>query len=133
MQIYIYSRKSVYTGKGESVENQVEMCRQYISHKIPHASKAQIYVYEDEGFSAKDTNRPRFQQMLRDMKTHKPDYVVCYRLDRISRNVSDFSSLIETFQRERERLRQDIERLTKEVERYKRPEKNTGSHDPARK
>lgn len=100
MQIYIYSRKSVYTGKGESVENQVEMCRQYISHKIPHASKAQIYVYEDEGFSAKDTNRPRFQQMLRDMKTHKPDYVVCYRLDRISRNVSDFSSLIETFQRE---------------------------------
>lgn len=33
--------------------------------------------------------------MLRDIKLNKPEYVVCYRLDRISRNVSDFSSLIE--------------------------------------
>lgn len=33
--------------------------------------------------------------MLIDLKARKPDYVVCYRLDRISRNVSDFSSLIE--------------------------------------
>jgi len=47
--------------------------------------------------------------------------------------VDEANRRIETFQRERERLRQDIERLTKEVERYKRPEKNTGSHDPARK
>lgn len=30
MRIYIYSHKSVWTGKGESIENQVEMCRQYI-------------------------------------------------------------------------------------------------------
>ncbi len=29
------------------------------------------------------------------MKRQKPDYLVCYRLDRISRNVSDFSALIE--------------------------------------
>ncbi len=28
-------------------------------------------------------------------KRQKPDYLVCYRLDRISRNVSDFSALIE--------------------------------------
>lgn len=27
----IYSRKSKFTGKGESVENQVEMCRNYIA------------------------------------------------------------------------------------------------------
>ncbi|MFR3755417.1 MAG: recombinase family protein [Enterocloster sp.] len=95
MRIYIYSRKSVYTGKGESVENQIEMCREYISAKIPESDKAEIVVYEDEGFSAKNTNRPQFQKMLRDIKLNKPEYVVCYRLDRISRNVSDFSSLIE--------------------------------------
>lgn len=53
MRIYIYSRKSVYTGKGESVENQIEMCREYISAKIPESDKAEIVVYEDEGFSAK--------------------------------------------------------------------------------
>ncbi len=95
MRIFIYSRKSVYTGKGESVENQIEMCKEYISTKLPHADQAVVTVYEDEGFSAKNTDRPQFQQMLRDIKANKPDYVVCYRLDRVSRNVSDFSSLIE--------------------------------------
>ncbi|MDO5112227.1 MAG: recombinase family protein [Clostridia bacterium] len=95
MKFFIYSRKSVYTGKGESIENQMEMCRQYIFSKFPDHTNADITVYEDEGFSAKNTARPQFQQMLRDMKTQKPDYVVCYRLDRISRSVSDFSSLIE--------------------------------------
>lgn len=95
MKIFIYSRKSVYTGKGESVENQIEMCKDYISDKLLKEDKAEISIYEDEGFSAKNTNRPQFQQMLRDIKQMKPQYVVCYRLDRISRNVSDFSSLIE--------------------------------------
>jgi site-specific DNA recombinase len=95
LKIFIYSRKSVYTGKGESVENQIEMCKEYIFTKLPDADQAVITVYEDEGFSAKNTDRPHFQQMLRDIKANKPDYVVCYRLDRVSRNVSDFSSLIE--------------------------------------
>ena len=49
--IVIYSRKSKFTGKGESIENQVEMCRQYIQlHFGPQAAK-QSLVYEDEGFS----------------------------------------------------------------------------------
>ncbi len=30
----IYSRKSKFTGKGESIENQIEMCRQYISRNF---------------------------------------------------------------------------------------------------
>ena len=95
MRFFIYSRKSIYTGKGESIENQIEMCKQYIHSKFSDVSDADITVYEDEGFSAKNTDRPQFQQMLRDIKLKKPDFVVCYRLDRISRNVSDFSSLIE--------------------------------------
>lgn len=95
MNFFIYSRKSVYTGKGESIENQIEMCKQYISAKFPDDINKDITVYEDEGFSAKNTDRPQFKQMLSDIKLKKPNYVVCYRLDRISRNVSDFSSLIE--------------------------------------
>ena len=94
---FIYSRKSVFTGKGESVENQAEMCRRYILSKLSDgsASDADIAVYEDEGFSAKNTDRPRFRMMLDDLRKNKPDYLVCYRLDRISRSVSDFSALIE--------------------------------------
>lgn len=95
MTFFIYSRKSVDTGKGESVENQIEMCRQYIKTKFPDITDKNLVLYEDEGFSAKNTYRPQFQKMLREIRTQKPDYLVCYRLDRISRNVSDFASLIE--------------------------------------
>ncbi len=40
-------------------------------------------------------DRPQFQIMLRDLRRIRPEYLVCYRLDRISRSVSDFSALIE--------------------------------------
>lgn len=44
MRIYIYSHKSVWTGKGESIENQVEMCRQYITTHIDGGGDAEIAV-----------------------------------------------------------------------------------------
>ncbi len=95
MRVAIYSRKSVYTGKGESIENQIEMCKKYIFSKISGIKDEDIAVYEDEGFSAKNTDRPQFQKLLKEIKQKRFDYVVCYRLDRISRNVGDFASLIE--------------------------------------
>ncbi|KAK8835448.1 hypothetical protein M9Y10_004552 [Tritrichomonas musculus] len=95
MLIFIYSRKSIYTEKGKSVENQIEMCKEYILKNIKGAKPEDIVIYEDEGFSGKNTNRPQFQKMIADSKKQKPDYIVCYRLDRISRSVSDFSSFVE--------------------------------------
>ncbi len=91
---YIYSRKSKYTGKGESIENQVEMCKEYLYSHIKNINEKDIVVYEDEGFSAKNLERPMFKKMMADSGSQKVYYIVCYRLDRISRNVSDFSSLI---------------------------------------
>lgn len=95
MRIAIYSRKSVSTGKGESIENQVEMCRQYILSHITGAETAEIIIYEDEGFSGKTLDRPQLQKMLRNSQVQTYDYIVCYRLDRISRSVGDFAALIE--------------------------------------
>lgn len=95
MKVAIYSRKSVYTGKGKSIENQIEMCKQYIFSKIDGITEDDITIYEDEGFSAKNTERPQFQKMLTELKQKRYEYVVCYRLDRISRNISDFAALIE--------------------------------------
>lgn len=90
MQAAIYSRKSKFTGKGESIENQVQFCKEYcLSHSI------EIYnVYEDEGFSGGNVKRPEYQQMLKDAKNKKFNILICYRLDRISRNISNFSNLI---------------------------------------
>lgn len=88
----IYSRKSKYTGKGESIGNQIELCKNYLKTK-EQAKDADILVYEDEGYTGANTKRPEFQKMLKDIKAKKIKTVICYRLDRISRNVLDFCSL----------------------------------------
>lgn len=94
-KIAIYSRKSKFTGKGESIDNQIELCKTYIKNKFPDIDDDDIVVFEDEGYSGKNTKRPQFQQMLKAVKERKITRVVCYRLDRISRNVGDFSLLID--------------------------------------
>lgn len=90
----IYSRKSRFTGKGESVENQIEMCREYLRIHFGEDEAEKAVVYEDEGFSGKNLDRPQFKAMLDDIKSGKISAVVCYRLDRISRNIGDFANLI---------------------------------------
>lgn len=97
MKIAIYSRKSVFTGKGESIENQIELCREYCNRNYP-GEEIEYLVYEDEGFSGGNTNRPEFKQMMKDAEQKKFDALICYRLDRISRNVADFSSTLEILQ-----------------------------------
>ena len=57
-QYVIYSRKSKFTGKGESIENQIEMCRQYIASLYGEEAAKQALVYEDEGFSGVILNVP---------------------------------------------------------------------------
>jgi site-specific DNA recombinase len=93
MKAAIYSRKSKFTGKGESVENQIQLCKQY-AMKYLNFDESNFLIYEDEGFSGGNTNRPEFQRLLKDAKTNKFQVLICYRLDRISRNISDFSHLI---------------------------------------
>ena len=46
-KIAIYSRKSVFTGKGESVENQIALCKDYCE-KFLRYDNADYIVYEDE-------------------------------------------------------------------------------------
>jgi DNA invertase Pin-like site-specific DNA recombinase len=91
MKAAIYSRKSIFTGKGDSIENQIELCKQY-SSKL---GITDYIIYEDEGFSGGNTNRPRFQQLLKDARNNLFDVLICYRLDRISRNVADFSTTLD--------------------------------------
>lgn len=95
-KIAIYSRKSKFTGKGDSIENQIEMCKNHIKTFI--SEKVEFIIYEDEGFSGGNINRPRFKELMTDVKNNKLDLLICYRLDRISRNVADFSSVLEILQ-----------------------------------
>ncbi len=99
MRIAIYSRKSKWTGKGDSVENQIIMCKEYIAMFIEGGDQAEIIEYEDEGFSGKNTKRPQFQKMMRDMQENHYDYLVCYKLDRLGRNLADLANLMEDLEK----------------------------------
>lgn len=99
MNVAIYTRKSKFTGKGESIGNQVQMCKDYLLKLNRNDEIYNFLIYEDEGFSGSNTNRPEFQMLMKDVSLKKFDLLICYRLDRISRNVADFSTTLETLQR----------------------------------
>ncbi|NFG27676.1 recombinase family protein [Clostridium botulinum] len=98
MKIAIYSRKSIFTGKGESIENQIKLCKEYCDIHYKNENLEYI-IYEDEGFSGKNIKRPQFQNLLNDVKSKQINILICYRLDRISRNVADFSSILELLEK----------------------------------
>lgn len=92
----IYSRKSKFTGKGESIENQIELCKNQLINKY-NIDETNIKIYQDEGFTGYNTNRPQFQKMMKDIRNKKIKCIIVYRLDRISRNVADFCNLKNEF------------------------------------
>lgn len=89
MRIAIYSRKSKETGIGDSINNQINMVKKYFGNN--HTFE----IFEDEGFSGKNTNRPSFKLMMKKVRNNKFDTVAVYRIDRISRCIADFVNLYE--------------------------------------
>ena len=69
--IATYSRKSRYTGKGESIGNQIDLCREYVRTHYGDAAAEHAVVFEDEGFSGGNLNRPDFKKMMTAAKERK--------------------------------------------------------------
>ena len=81
-KIAIYSRKSKYTGKGESTHNQIEACKRKIEYTFGDINlENDILIYEDEGFSGFNVNRPDFQRMLKDVRENKIKAIAFYKLE----------------------------------------------------
>lgn len=77
------------------VGNQIELSLEYIKVHYPENEyDVTILIFEDEGFSGKNVDRPHFKEMLKLILENKINVLICYRLDRISRNIADFASLI---------------------------------------
>ena len=53
--------------------------------------------YDDGGFSGGDTDRPALQRLLEDVRAGKIDVIVVYKVDRLTRSLSDFAKLVELF------------------------------------
>lgn len=54
-------------------------------------------IYIDDGYSAKDTNRPNLERMMKHIEQNLIDCVLVYRLDRLTRSVRDLYNILETF------------------------------------
>ena len=93
--IYIRVSTEDQAREGFSLGEQEEKLRQLCKYK-----DFEIYkVYQDAGISAKNMkDRPAFQQMLEDMKAGKLNYIVAYKLDRVTRSVRDLEVLISTLE-----------------------------------
>lgn len=99
MRVGIYPRKSVYRDNSDSVAVQVKMCKNYAAIIYPE-QEIEFHIYDqDEGFSGKNTNRPSYQELMSDVRNNLLDVVIVYKLDRISRNVQEFSAMFEILQR----------------------------------
>ena len=53
--------------------------------------------YDDGGFSGGSTDRPALQQLLADIRAHRINVIVVYKVDRLTRSLADFAKLVELF------------------------------------
>ena len=97
-KIAIYARKSKFTGKGESISNQIDACKLKIRIFYPDITDDDLLIYSDEGYSGGNTNRPGFQLMMNDIRKGEIKQVYTYMLDRISRTVADFAIMFKEFE-----------------------------------
>lgn len=91
--IAIYARQSVDKKDSISIESQIEKCKTELKENESYK------VYSDKGFSGKNTDRPNFIQMMKDIKQGLITKVVVYKVDRISRAIVDFGNMMIEFQK----------------------------------
>ncbi|EES91592.1 recombinase family protein [Clostridium botulinum] len=91
--IAIYARKSLFTGKGDSIGAQIDTCKRFIDYKFAN-EKYQLKIFTDEGWSGKTTDRPEFNKMLKLIEEKKVNYIISYKLDRLGRTARDLHNFL---------------------------------------
>ena len=96
MAIALYARKSIERENSISCETQIEYCKSVIK---PHERREKTIELIDNGYSGGNLDRDGFQKMMRQIERGKISKVIVYRLDRISRSLSDFVGILETLKK----------------------------------
>src|SRR5947209_2919428 len=98
----IYTRVSTDQGLEQdfnSLDAQYDASQAYIRSQA-HAGWTLVRSkYDDGGFSGGDTDRPALQRLLDDVRAGKIDVIVVYKVDRLTRSLTDFAKLVELFDR----------------------------------
>jgi site-specific DNA recombinase len=98
----VYTRKSSEEGLElafNSLDAQREACAAYIDSQRHEGWLALDDRYDDGGYSGGTLERPALQRLIRDIEAGRVDTVVCYKIDRLSRSLTDFAKLVDVFER----------------------------------
>jgi predicted site-specific integrase-resolvase len=96
----IYTRKSTEHGlelEFNSLHAQREACEAYIKSQASLGWTALPDQYDDGAYSGGNLERPALQQLLKDIEARRVDVVVVYKIDRLTRSLTDFARLVEIF------------------------------------
>lgn len=92
---------------GFSLDEQEESLRRLCEWKGYNIYK----VYREEGVSAKSMNRPKFQEMIQDMKDGKINKILVYKLDRLTRSIQDLETICKLLEKYHCDLESDCEEI----------------------
>jgi site-specific DNA recombinase len=98
----IYTRVSTEHGlerEFNSLHAQREAAQAYVKSQAHEGWKPVRDHYDDRGFSGGSMERPALQKLLADIQERRVDIVVVYKVDRLTRSLTDFAKLIELFDR----------------------------------
>ena len=96
----IYTRVSTDNGLEQefnSLHAQREAAQAYIKSQAHEGWKLIRDHYDDGGFSGGSLDRPGLQKLLADIRERRIDIVVVYKVDRLTRSLTDFAKLVELF------------------------------------
>jgi DNA invertase Pin-like site-specific DNA recombinase len=96
----VYTRKSTEHNldlEFNSLDAQREACEAYIKSQLHEGWRLLSQRYDDGGISGATLVRPDLQRLLADIRAGKVDTVVVYKVDRLTRSLTDFAKLVELF------------------------------------
>ena len=99
----IYTRKSSEEGLEQSfnsLQAQREACEAYVLSQRHEGWQVLSATYDDGGFSGGNMERPGLKKLLVDIAAGKVDTVVVYKVDRLTRSLSDFARIVESFDKQ---------------------------------
>jgi len=94
----IYTRKSTEDGLEQefnSLDAQYEACAAYALSQQHEGWVVNDARYDDGGFSGGNMERPGLKQLLADIEASRIDVVLLYKIDRLTRSLTDFSKIVE--------------------------------------
>ena len=96
----IYTRKSTEEGLEQAFNTlhaQREACAAYVLSQAGEGWEALPQAFDDGGYSGGSMNRPALKALLDEIRQGAIDIVVVYKVDRLTRALSDFAKIVDLF------------------------------------